>query len=62
MNLGTANVFIGASTVANTGASRGILMRPNGETPILKINDLSVLYLIAASGTQDVAYLAGVKT
>lgn len=61
-NLGTAGVYIGASTVTNTGATRGILMRPNGETPIIKVTDLSVLYLIAASGTQDVAYLAGVKT
>jgi hypothetical protein len=61
-NLGTANVYVGASTVANSGASRGILMRPQGETPILKVTSLTSLYLVSASGTQDVAYLAGVKT
>lgn len=62
MNLGTAGVYIGASSVTNSGTTRGILMRPNGETPIIKVTSLTTLYLIAASGTQDVAYLAGVKT
>ena len=54
------NVFVGSSTVANSGNSRSIRLTPNGNTPILKIDDLSKIFLIAASGTgNEVVYLAG---
>lgn len=60
-NLGTALVYFGSSTVANSGSSRGPRMTQNGETPVIKLEDLSKLYVISASGSQDIAYLAGVK-
>ena len=60
-NLGTVNIYIGSSTVTNTGSTRGILARPQGETPVIKVDDLSKVYVIASSGTPDVAYLAGWK-
>ena len=60
-NLGTATVYIGNSTVTATGSTRGLPMRPNGETPKLKVDSLNVLYLISGSASQEVAYLAGVK-
>mgnify|MGYP001610689571 CR=1 FL=1 len=60
-NLGTANVFFGASNVANSGANRGPRMTPNGETPVLPVNDLNKIWLISASGSQDVAYIAGIR-
>lgn len=59
-NVGTVNVYIGGSSVANSGSSRGILIRPNGETPPLSINDLSQVFAIAASGTPDILYIAGI--
>lgn len=58
-NFGTATCYIGASTVTT---SNGLPIRPQGETPIIHVTDLSVLYIISGSAGQDIRYLAGVKT
>lgn len=57
-NNGTATCYIGTSTVTT---SNGLPVRPQGETPILRVTDLSVLYMISGSANQNVRYLAGVK-
>lgn len=57
-NNGTATCYIGPSTVTT---STGLPIRPQGETPILRVTDLSVLYIISGSSNQNIRYLAGVK-
>ena len=51
--------YIGPSSVTT---STGLPIRPQGETPILKVNGLDVLYMISGSAGQNIRYLAGVKT
>lgn len=57
-NNGTATCYIGPSTVSTT---TGLPIRPQGETPVLRVTDLAVLYIISGSGGQNIRYLAGVK-
>ena len=59
-NIGTVNVFIGGSDVANTGGNAGIIARPNGETPMIPVSDLSQVFAISASVTPSIVYLAGI--
>ena len=59
-NISSVNIYIGGSDVANSGSKRGIIARPFGETPPLKVHNLNELFVIAASGSaNEVAYLAG---
>ena len=57
-NFGTATCYIGGSSVTT---ANGLPIRPQGETPIIRVTDLSVLYMISGSAGQDIRYLAGVK-
>lgn len=52
------NIFIGGPTVTNTGATTGLLLAPGQVIPLSLING-DILYAIAASGTPDVAVIAG---
>ena len=60
-NQGSSNIHFGASAVASSGSNLGPRMTPNGETPILKIGDLSSLFVVSASGSQTGSYIAGIK-
>ena len=57
-NFGTDTCYIGASTVTT---SNGLPIRPQGETPTLRVTALDVLHIISGSAGQDIRYLAGVK-
>ncbi len=59
-NISTINVFVGSSTVTPTGATRGIRITQNGNSPVLQINDLSQVFVVAESGTPVITYIAGV--
>ena len=58
-NLGTATVYLGGSGVTT---SNGLPMRPNGESPVIRVTGLDVIYVISGSASQDIRYLAGVKS
>ncbi len=59
-NEGTVNIYIGGSDVTNSGSTRGILVRQQGESPLLPVHNLNEVFIIAASGSaNDVSYLAG---
>lgn len=58
-NNGSATCYLGGSTVTT---STGLLIRPQGETPILRVTDLNVIYIISGSASQNIRYLAGVKS
>ena len=59
-NISAVNIFIGGSTVTATGSTTGLRVGPNGNSPILKVDDLSTIFVIAASGSgNSVLFLAG---
>lgn len=52
-------VMWGGSNLSTSGANRGPEVGPSGETPLIKIFDLSNLYVISESGEQTIFVVAG---
>jgi hypothetical protein len=59
-NVGSVTVYIGGSDVDKTGDNTGMECRPQGETPPIPVRDLSQVFVISASATPNVSYLAGI--
>lgn len=58
-NISTVNIFVGPSSVANSGANRSVQLRRNAVMR-LNIHNLNEVFLIAASSSGlEVLFLAG---
>lgn len=61
-NQSSVNIFIGGSDVANSGSNLGIRAFPSGDSGKLSFADLQQVYVVAASGTDNVVvYMAGIE-
>ena len=55
----SGDIYVGSSTVANSGSNRGLRLGP-GRTVTIPVDDLSDVYLIGSAAAQTYEYLAGV--
>ena len=56
----TGDIYVGSSTVANSGGNRGLRLGP-GRTVTIPVDQLSDIYLIGSAASQTYEYLAGTE-